>query len=61
MSNISVTGFSSVKQIVSPEKFLKILKRRPNAIKNSHFIAPKLGKKNDFGKIEVEYFYGAKR
>lgn len=51
----------SAKQIISPQQFLKIAEKNVSNIKRSHFIAPKIGRKNDFGKIEVEYFHGAKR
>ena len=51
----------SAKQIVSAQQFLKITERNSASIKSSHFIAPKIGRKNDFGKIEVEYFHGPKR
>ncbi len=56
-----VTGFSSVKHTVSPAKFTKIAKEQSGSIKHSRFIPPLLGNKNDFGKIEVEYFHATKR
>lgn len=58
MSRIRITGFSSVKQTVSPERFLQIVKEHSNSIKHVHFVPPTIGKRDDFGKLEIEYFNG---
>lgn len=52
---------SSLKELVTPERFLKIVKSQRNSIKRSTFVPPKLGEDNDFGRIKIEYYYGSKR
>jgi hypothetical protein len=43
-------------QLLTPTAFLRLLKTNREAIRTSHFIAPKIGSRG-FGKIFVEYNY----
>jgi hypothetical protein len=61
MSTTRLSKWLTVKQTVTPSQFINITKRNASSIKQSRFVAPTLGKKNDFGSLEVEYFHGAKR
>ena len=43
-------------EIVSPERFLQILKTNKDAIKRSEFLPPRLGS-NSLGRVYIEYYY----
>lgn len=47
---------SKIFEIMSPQKFLKLLRENRGCIKSSKFIAPELGT-NSFGEVYVEYRY----
>ena len=42
-------------EMLSPGEFLKLREKRPEAIKSSRIIPPKIGRRGDFGKILVVY------
>lgn len=47
---------SSIKKVVSPQQFIRMVKTQKDAIASTRFIAPRLGSKG-LGKVVVTYKY----
>jgi hypothetical protein len=55
MPKLEAIAPSKITKRVSPQDFLKIVESKPDSIKKSRIILPKLGSRTLSGFIEIEY------
>jgi hypothetical protein len=51
----STTHVPVKEEVVTPRRFLEILKHQRDKVKKTGVIPPRLGRGSDFGKIKVSY------
>lgn len=56
MFSSKLINMTSLRRVVTPAQFLKIMRRDQLAIKKTKFIPPKLGTRS-FGRFLIEYYY----